>query len=83
MPGEDFVAPVDDGVDDGVEFTEFAGGVEVGEPVESFERAITVVGEIEAVELLEGLPAGSQPWVGLEELLEAGLVDVVEVVGSL
>ena len=64
MPGEDLVAPVDDGVDDGVELTEFAGGVEVGEPVKRFEGAIVVVGEIEAVEFLEGISAGSQlGWV--------------------
>ena len=82
MPGEDLVAPRDDGVDDVVELAEFAGGVEVGEPVKRLERAITVIGP-EAVELLEGVPAGSQSWVGGEELVEAALVVLVEVVGSL
>ena len=71
-----------DGVDYVVELAKFAGGVEVGEPVERFEGAIVVVGEVEAVEFLEGFPAGSQPWVGGEELIEAGLVVFVEVVGS-
>ena len=66
-----------------VELAKLAGGVEVSEPVERFEGAIVVVGEVEAVELLEGIPAGSQPWVGGEELGEAGLVVFVEVVGSL
>ena len=83
MPGQDLVAPGNDGVDDGVELAKFAGGVEVSEPVESFEGAIVVVGEVEAVELMEGISAGSQPWVGVEELGEVGLVVFVEVVGSL
>ena len=73
----------DDGVDDVMELAKFAGGVEVGEPVESFEGAIVVIGQVETVELLEGISAGSQPWVGVEELGEAGLVVFVEVVGSL
>ena len=64
MPGQDLVAPGNDGVDDGVELAKFAGGVEVSEPVESFEGAIVVVGEVEAVELLEGISAGPQSWVG-------------------
>ena len=63
---------VDDGVDDVMELGELAGDVEVGEPVESFEGAIVVVGEVEAVEFLEGFPAGSQPWVGGEELGRGG-----------
>jgi len=32
---------------------------------------------------LECVPSGLQPWVGGEELIEAGLVVFVEVVGSL
>ena len=83
VPGQDLVAPGNDGVDYVVELAKFAGGVEVGEPVESFEGAIVVVGLVEAVELLEGISAGSQPWVGVEELGEAGLVVFVEVLGSL
>ena len=50
VPGEDLVAPGEDGVDYGVELAKFAGGVEVSEPVESFEGAIVVVDEVEAVE---------------------------------
>ena len=64
MPVEDFVAPGDDGVDDVVELGELAGGVEVGEPVECFECAVTVIGLVEAVEFLECVPSGSQSWVG-------------------
>ena len=82
MPGQDLVAPGDDGVDDVMELTELTSGVKVGEPVESFEGAIVVVGEVETVELLEGISAGSQPWVGGEELGEAGLVVFVEVLCS-
>ena len=71
-----------DGVDDVVELGELAGDVEVGEPVERFEGAITVVGEVEAVEFLEGLPACLEPWVGGEELVEAGLVVIFEGVAA-
>ena len=83
MPGQDLVAPGNDGVDYVVELAKLAGGVEVSEPVESFAGAIVVVGEVEAVELLEGISAGPQAGVGGEELGEAGLVVFVEVVGSL
>ena len=82
MPGQDLVAPGNDGVDDVMELWELAGDVEVGEPVKRFECAVTVVGLVEAVEFLEGFPSGSQPRVGVEELIEAGLVVFVEVVGS-
>ena len=34
------------------------------------------------MELLEGFPTGSQPRVGVEELIEAGLVVFVELVAS-
>ena len=39
-PGQDLVAPGDDGVDDVMELAELAGGVEVGEPVERFEGGV-------------------------------------------
>ena len=52
MPGQDLVVPGNDGVDDVMELTEFAGDVEVGEPVKRFERAIVVVCLVEAVQFL-------------------------------
>ena len=63
--GEDFVAPGNDGVDDVVELAKFAGGVEVSEPVESFEGAIVVVGLVETVESSwrASQPARSLGWV--------------------
>ena len=45
---------------------QFAGLVEVAEPAEGVQGAVIVVGEVEAVELLEGLPAGPQAGVGVE-----------------
>ena len=51
---------------------QLAGLVEVAEPSERVERALVVVGGVEAVELLQGLPAGPQPRVGVEEPVEAG-----------
>ena len=41
-----------------------------------------VVGGVGAVELLQGLPAGPQPRVGVEEPVEAGAVGVGEGVAS-
>ena len=38
--------------------------------------------EVEAVEFLQGLPAGFEPGVGAQEGVEAGLVGVVELVAS-
>ena len=60
----------------------FAGGVEVAEPVEGFQGAGFVVGEVEAVELLEGLVAGFESGVFRQQLVEAGLVRVGERVAS-
>ena len=59
-----------------------AGLVEVAEPPEGFQGAVIVVGGVEAVELLEGLPAGSKPRVGVEQLVEAGAVGVGEGVAT-
>ena len=56
--------------------------VEVAEPPEGFEGAVIVVGGVEAVELLEGLPAGFEAGVGVEQLVEAGAVGVGEGVAS-
>ena len=55
---------------------QLAGLVEVAEPSEGVEGALVVVGEVEAVELLEGLPAGPQAGVGVQEGVEAGPVCV-------
>ena len=56
--------------------------VEVAEPPEGFEGAVIVVGGVEAVELLEGVPAGFEAGVGVEQLVEAGAVGVGEGVAS-
>ena len=56
MPGQDFVSPGDDGVDDFAELGKLAGGVEISEPSKRGECAVVVLGEVEAVELLEGVP---------------------------
>ena len=55
VPGEYLVGPGDDGVDDAGELGEFAGGVEVVEPVECLQGAGLLVGEVETVEFLGGL----------------------------
>ena len=60
----------------------FAGGVEVAEPVEGLQGAGFVVGVVEAVEFLEGLVAGFESGVLVEQLVEAGLVCVGERVAS-
>ena len=41
VPGQDLVGPGDDGVDDVVELGQFAGLVEVTEPVECFKPGST------------------------------------------
>ena len=41
-----------------------------------------VVGEVEAVQFLEGLPAGFEAGVGVQEGVEAGPVGFVELVAS-
>ena len=61
---------------------QLAGLVEVAESPEGFEGAVIVVGGVEAVELLQGLPAGFEAGVGVEQLVEAGAVGVGEGVAS-
>ena len=61
---------------------QLAGLVEVAEPPEGVEGAVVVVGGVEAVELLECLPAGFEAGVGVEQLVEAGAVGVGEGVAS-
>ena len=82
VPVEDLVGPGDDGVDCFVVLGQFAGLVEVAEPSEGLEGAVVVVGEVEAVELLQGLPAGPQAGVGVEEGVEAHPVGVGEGVAA-
>ena len=65
-----------------MELGQSAGLVEVTEPAERVESAVVVLGGVGAVELLEGLPAGSEPGVGVEEGFEAGLVGVGKGVAS-
>ena len=50
---------------------QLAGLVEVAEPSEGLEGALVVVGEVEAVELLQCLPAGFEAGVGVEEGVES------------
>ena len=82
VPVEDLVGPGDDGVDCVVVLGQLAGLVEVAEPSEGLEGAVVVVGEVEAVELLQCLPAGPQPRVGVEEGVEAHPVGVGEGVAA-
>ena len=56
MPGEDFVSPGDNGVDDFAELGKLPGGVEISEAAKRGEGAVVVFGEVEAVEFLEGVP---------------------------
>ncbi len=83
VPVEDLVAPGDDGVDDVVKLDELAGGVEVGEPIERLEGAVAVIGEVEAVQILQGPPGHVESRVFGEEFVEAGPVGVVEVIAAL
>ena len=57
VPVEDLVGPCDERVDGVVVLGQLAGLVEVAEPSQGLEGAVIVVGGVEAVELLEGLPA--------------------------
>ena len=61
---------------------QLSGLIEVAEPPEGLQGAVVVVGGVEAVELPQGLPAGPQPRVGVEEPVEAGAVGVGEGVAS-
>ena len=76
VPGQDLVGPCDEGVDYVVELGQLAGFVEVTEPPEGLQGTGAVVGEAEAIEFLEGLPAGVETRVSLEEGVEAGPVCV-------
>ena len=87
VPGEDLVGPGDDGVDCVVVLGQLAGLVEVAEPSEGLEGAVVVVGEVEAVELLQCLPAGPQAvWVPIirpfAETWDEGLLAPVGVIMS-
>ena len=82
VEGEDLCGPGDDGVDGVVELGQFCGLVEVAESPEGVEGALAVVCEVEAVQFLQGLPAGFEPGVGAQQGVEAGPVCVVELVAS-
>ena len=82
VPGQDFVGPGNDGVDDVMELGDVAGGVEVAEPVEGLKSAVVVLSKVETVELLEGVPAGFEPRVSIEELVEVRLLRGGERVAS-
>ena len=74
VPGQYFVGPRNDGVDDVMELGYLAGGAEVTEPPEGFKGAVVVLSKVEAVEFLEGLPAGFEAPVFVEEFVEALLL---------
>ena len=80
VPGEDLGHVGDERVDDAMELGQVAGGVEVAEPVEGCECAGFVVGEVQAVQLAEGVSGGPQSGVGLEERLELGAFVVSEAI---
>ena len=61
---------------------QLAGLVEVAEPSQGLEGAVVVVGEVEAVELLQCLPAGFEAGVGVEEGVEAHPVGAGEGVAA-
>ena len=61
---------------------EFAGGVEVAEPAEGLQGAFFVVGDVHAVDLLEGLPPCFESGVLGDQRVEAGLIAVFELVVS-
>ncbi len=70
VPVEDLVGPLDDGVG------EVGGGVEIGEPAERLKGCFAIIGEVDAVELLERLPRSVEAGVFGEELIEAGLASI-------
>lgn len=80
--GQELFGPGQDGVDDVVKLGELAGGVEISEPVQGSERAVVVVGLIEAVQVGEGVPRAFEAGMSGEQLVEAFRLLVVEVVGS-
>ena len=65
-PVEDLVRPCDERVAGVVVLGQVAGLVEVAEPPEGFQGAVIVVGGVEAMDLLEGLPAGFEAGVGVD-----------------
>ena len=71
VPVQYFVGPRNDGVDDVMELGYVAGCVEVTEPPEGFKGAVVVLSKVEAVELLEGVPAGFEPRVSPQPLLRS------------
>ena len=56
VPGEDLLGPVEYGVDGVVVLGCGACLVQVSEPIKRFESALEIIGLIEAVELLQGVP---------------------------
>ena len=51
-----------------------AAVIEVGEPSECLAGLLQVVGFVELVELLEGVPGGSQPGMSVEQPVDVSLV---------
>ena len=55
-----------------VELGQLAGLVEVAEPSEGLQGALAVLGEVEAVEVLEGVPARFEAGVGVKRACRGG-----------
>ncbi len=78
---DDLVAPIAQSPDDPVELGDRPRLCEIAEVHDGGERALLVLGEVGAVECLEGLPGGGQAGVGLEDGDEPGEGFGFEVVG--
>ena len=76
VPVEYLVVPCEEGVDGVAELGDLPGAVDVREPVERFEGAVAVVGEVQVVQLAERFPRGPQPGVGSEQLVEPFLLGI-------
>ena len=59
-----------------------SGVVEVDEPHQRLVGTVEVVGLVDLVELLKGVPGDLQPWIRLEQPLQVGLVGFGEMVLS-
>ena len=73
--------PCEERVDGAAELWDLSAAVDVGEPVERFEGAFAVGGEIELVQLAERVPGCLEPRVGIEQGVEPFALGGVEGVG--
>ena len=73
MVGEDFFSPCNDGVHHFAVFGDLACGVEVGEASQGLVGSVEVFGFVQPVELLESVPGGAEPGVGVEQAIQMRL----------